>query len=344
MASPVASTMERSESMISIPTSIATEVPSGPLSGPSDTTWRRQRLLRIGSSQNFAHNELEDHEETAPIIQRRNTDHKVVNPSYGTLPHVKQKKAASLTFRKRHGLPALPALRLSSYTPSVSSSPTQGHATLDRSSILRVQQQRPISAYDATFDASIQCHDDLVEAEGAVRANGIRVWYSSFSSVDWLHDAIKDSMRMYRLRRHKSLRGRMLNAADRLMGWIVVTIVGFLTAIAAFLITRSERWFFDIKYGYCTAGWWKARTFCCPGAISDFTSSTETTCEAWLSWGEALTHPGATPLYRTLVGRSTYALSAVRSSPPFFLFVNVLKTCPRISYSSRWSLPFSPYI
>jgi chloride channel 3/4/5 len=298
MASPVASMLERSESIASMATSIATEVPSGPLSGPSDTTWRRQRLLRIGSSQNVTSSELGEYvEETLPIIQRR-----VTNPSYGTLPHIKPKKP-SLTFRKRHGLPALPALRLSSHTTSVSNSPT-------RTSILRVQQQRPISAYDATFDDSV-----LVDAEGAVRANGIRVWYSSFSSVDWLHDAIKDSMRLYRLRRHKSLRGRFRNVADRLMGWIIVTIVGFLTAIAAFLISRSERWFFDIKYGYCTAGWWKARSFCCPSANSEFTpaSSTEAdTCLAWLSWGEALTHPGATPLYRTLVGRSTYALFAVR--------------------------------
>jgi chloride channel 3/4/5 len=153
-----------------------------------------------------------------------------------------------------------------------------------------------------------------LDTERVVRANGIRVWYSSFSSIDWLHDAIKDSMRMYRLRRHKSLRGRLDNAADRSMGWVIVTIVGFLTAIAAFLIVRSEQWLFDIKYGYCTTGWWKARRFCCPAMSEErkFPRASSQTCVAWVSWGEALVEAGATQLSRTLVERTTYALIAVR--------------------------------
>jgi chloride channel 3/4/5 len=150
-----------------------------------------------------------------------------------------------------------------------------------------------------------------------VRANGIRVWYSSFSSIDWLHDAIKDSTRMYQLNRRKSVRGRVRNAADRFMGWIIVSIIGFLTAVAAFLIVRSEQWLFDIKYGYCVAGWWKARRFCCP-VMSDARTfalgASSETCSAWVSWGEALTNTGASHLSRTLLGRASYSLLAVRSS------------------------------
>jgi chloride channel 3/4/5 len=197
------------------------------------------------------------------------------------------------------------------------------YGAIDRSSIFRTQ--RPISAYDAYFPLlDDQPEGQDLDTEGVVRVNGIRVWYSSFSSIDWLHDAIKDSTRLYRLRRHKSLRGRMRIASDRLMGWIIVTIVGFLTALAAFLIVRSEQWLFDIKYGYCKAGWWKARRFCCP-----ITSEARTfalgalrepeTCKAWVTWGEAFTDTGSSPLFRILVDRTAYSLSAVRQQFPSLL-------------------------
>ena len=309
-------TLQRADSTSSVLTA-ATEVPSGPLSGPSDTTWRRQRLLHIGSLQSIS----PDAVETSPILHRRPTIQKT-HSSYGTLPNVKHKKPG---FRVRHGLPPLPDLRLPNRAraQSASNSPTQPYGTLaDRSSIFRTQ--RPISAYDASFPPldGRRGEPDL-DTEGVFRVNGIRVWYSSFSSIDWLHDAIKDSARLYRLRRRKSVRGRMRIASDRLMGWIIVTIVGFLTAVAAFLIVRSEQWLFDIKYGYCAAGWWKARRFCCPitseevrtfplGALHQPES-----CKAWVTWGQAFTDTGSSPLFRLLVDRATYSLAAVRQQSFF---------------------------
>jgi hypothetical protein len=65
------------------------------------------------------------------------------------------------------------------------------------------------------------------------------------------------TQRAHTARRHKSVGGRMRNATDRLMGWVIVTIVGSLTAVAAFLIVWIEQWLFDVKYGYCVTGWWK---------------------------------------------------------------------------------------
>jgi chloride channel 3/4/5 len=324
MASPVSNQFERTESIessLSIAASTSTEVPSGPLSGPSDTTWRRQRLLHIGSVQTLS-TELEDQDagEATPIVHHHPGTQKP-RSSYGTIPHVNLKQ------RRRLGLPALSASRLPSRVPSPSNSPTRGYGTLDRSSIFR---SRPISAYDAAFGALVRkpgAPDVDSDTERVVRANGIRVWYSSFSSIDWLHDAIKDSMRMYRLRRHKSLRGRLHNAADRLMGWVIVTIVGFLTAIAAFLIVRSEQWLFDIKYGYCTTGWWKARRFCCQAMLEErkfAPGASSETCVAWVSWGDALVEAGATQLSRTLVGRTTYALLAVRHNSTFLSSCRVL--------------------
>ncbi|KAI0275532.1 chloride channel [Russula aff. rugulosa BPL654] len=257
--------LQRSNSTSSVVTSsAATEVPSGPLSGPSNTTWRRKRLLHIGSLQSFSpEQQAQGSVETSPVLHRRPALQKT-HSSYGTLPNVKPKGPG---FRVRHGLPPLPDLRLPSHARahSVSNSPTQLYGTLaDRSSLFRTQH----------------------------------------------------STRLYRLRRRKSVRGRMRIAGDRLMGWIIVTIVGFLTAVAAFLIVRSEQWLFDIKYGYCMAGWWKAHRFCCP-----ITSEARTfplgalhqpeSCNAWITWGEAFTDTESSPLFRILVDRTTYSLAAL---------------------------------
>ncbi|KAK7472833.1 hypothetical protein VKT23_000940 [Stygiomarasmius scandens] len=106
----------------------------------------------------------------------------------------------------------------------------------------RLTAQRPISAYDAPL-ADKNDGEQASDSDMDAKINGIRVWYSSFSSIDWLHDAIKDSVRFSRLRRRRtSIRARLRLAFDRSLGWIVVTVVGLLTAVIAFLVVRSEQW------------------------------------------------------------------------------------------------------
>lgn len=155
-------------------------------------------------------------------------------------------------------------------------------------------RRRP-STYDAPLVEQPAIDDDENAAE---KVNGIRVWYSSFQSIDWLHDAvrnsiaprsssqpvakIKDLSRVRRLRRRKSIRGQILNALDRATGWFVVSLVGFLSAVAAYLILKSERWLFDLKVGYCTAGWWKAYAVCCQGTETPLDPQDH--CPLWENW------------------------------------------------------------
>lgn len=73
--------------------------------------------------------------------------------------------------------------------------------------------RRPRSTYDRVLEESLWAQDDTNNY-----INGIRFYYSTFTSIDWLHDAIKDSTRVLNLRREKSLRGRILNALDRSIG------------------------------------------------------------------------------------------------------------------------------
>lgn len=110
-------------------------------------------------------------------------------------------------------------------------------------------------------------YDDEFEGnrEGAAApSNGLRVWYESYTTIDWVHDAIKESARLRRLQKIKGLRGFIVNSWDRFQGWLIVGITGLITSIIAGAIIESEALLFDLKDGYCSTGWWHAKRFCCP--------------------------------------------------------------------------------
>lgn len=284
------------------------EAPSGPLSPPSNLTWRRQRLLRIGAEDRD--NNVNTSNEATPLT--RPSVSRIPATSYGTLP---ARNLSKSSLRTRHGFPALQDLRIPGIT-STPGSPLNLSPVSFRKSYFG--KQRPISAYDANLVKSSRLS---AEGDPDVQTNGIRVWYSSFTSIDWLHDAIKDSVRRLRLRKHKSLRGRIRRQIDRSIGWVIVTIVGILTAVAAFLIVRSEQWLFDFKDGVCKDAWWKAQRFCCPTLEGEGASrpsfvshiTTESSCSAWKSWAEifGVAERDNSPLRQELVDYAAYACIAV---------------------------------
>lgn len=212
-----------------------------------------------------------DNEQISPPALRR---------SYGTLPLRPRKLTnQSLAGSIGRSLSQWGLRRVRSNSPAIlRSSP---------SSILSVGRlSRPISTYD---DPHVRGG-----AEADAKVNGIRVWYSSFTSIDWLHDTIKDSLRFSRLRKRRSLRGRLCLTFDKSLGWIIVTIVGFLTAVVAFLIVRTEQFLFDAKEGYCESSWWSARRFCCPHLDDEELPDTrgarlfKEICPAWRTWADVL--------------------------------------------------------
>ncbi|KAF8633290.1 hypothetical protein AX17_004465 [Amanita inopinata Kibby_2008] len=287
-----------------MPGAVAQSTGTDPLSPPSSTTWRRERLLRIGSSNTVQ--TVDAAELPTALLQRRPSEHSSLQETdnvitYGTVPSSSQRiwNRRSLTFRPR-GVPNPPPLHRSLSIPSTPHTPSG----------FRLSVQRPISAYDAPLRSK-----DPGEHDADARVNGIRVWYSSYSSVDWLHDAIKDSVRFSRLRRRKSVRARIRLFFDKSLGWVIVTIVGFLTSVIAFLVVRSEQWLFDSKEGYCQPAWWKAKRFCCPelgdaavAHVSSFINATN--CPAWRSWADVFTHAQGSAM-ADLVQYIVYAIIAL---------------------------------
>lgn len=302
---------------------------NGHFGPPSPTTWRRERLLRIGSSSTIqassarnADNQPngEDTNTSLPacvvgeVTTLQQPDHK---PSYGTVPLRGSNKHSS-GFASRRGLSHLPGLQIlrpKSHSASPIPSPTTPSYSLLRS-------QRPISAYDAPL------RDD-VGNDADARINGVRVWYSSFTSIDWLHDAIKDSVRFARLRRRRSIRARIQLLFDRGLGWLIVTLVGFLTALVAFLVVRGEQWLFDLKDGYCGKAWWKPKRFCCFSAEDaghlqpEWLRSIQEPCPAWQTWAEVFSQQGGAGGAVEYFSYTSIAvsLSAVQSSRPQINFI-----------------------
>ena len=57
---------------------------------------------------------------------------------------------------------------------------------------IKDQWRSTLKRAPSTYDPPLEDlrGDDVDDAEAA-RVNGVRVWYSSFTSIDWLHDAVR---------------------------------------------------------------------------------------------------------------------------------------------------------
>ncbi|KAF9070548.1 chloride channel [Rhodocollybia butyracea] len=257
----------------------------GPNAAPSPTFVRRAKLQRLGSMVQIdnAPSASVSQGETSPLKTRSHSD-----TTYGTISRLPLHRRSIPFLRKTPpNLSSLPPAT-SGDSASQPSSPFTP-SSLRHLSFSRISTQRPISAYDTTLEFK---DGQPVNTSLDVKKNGVRVWYSSYSSIDWLHDSIKESIRFSRLRSRKSMKAYIRLAFDRLQGWIIVTLVGFLTALVAFFVVKSEQWLFDLKDGYCTAGWSKAKQYCCSQSkvvVTLFpTSATHVDCPSWRQWSDVL--------------------------------------------------------
>lgn len=199
---------------------------------------------------------------------------------YGTLPLPRRRLLSRASWTNARGTlsrpPILNAFRRATLDDVREAMPYLTRSRLSDLSFARFSV-RPKTMYDEPLRGA---EEEITDLDAKV--NGIRVWYTSYSSIDWLHDAIKDSLRFSRLRRRrKSLRSRARLMFDKSLGWIIVTIVGFLSAVAAYLVVRSEQFLFDLKEGYCATSFWKAKRFCCPSHLRQI-------CTDWRPWHQVL--------------------------------------------------------
>lgn len=113
--------------------------------------------------------------------------------------------------------------------------------------------------------------------------NDDRVWYDQFTSTDWVHDSIADAYRVKALRSRKDWRGKLAAWFDGAQGWILVAIIGCLTAIVAYFVNVTESTIFDYKFGYCSTHWYFSKKKCCSGA---------SVCDEWEPWPHLIQRDG----------------------------------------------------
>jgi chloride channel 3/4/5 len=106
-----------------------------------------------------------------------------------------------------------------------------------------------------------------------------RLWYDQFTSTDWVHDSIADGYRVLELKKKRGWRGRLALLLDAAQGWILVAIIGVVTAALAYFVDVTESSIFDIKRGFCRDAWYLSRTSCCAG---------EHTCDSWRTWSKII--------------------------------------------------------
>ncbi|EEP75920.1 CLC channel protein [Uncinocarpus reesii 1704] len=125
-------------------------------------------------------------------------------------------------------------------------------------------------------NGAIQWSDNLPSGAEA-RFSDNRVWYDQFTSTDWVHDTIADGIRLRELRSRKDIRGRFLAWVDGAQGWILVAVIGIVTACFAYFVDVTERALYDLKEGFCTDNWFSSRHHCCVG---------EDECQSWRTWSD----------------------------------------------------------
>ncbi|KAK6364574.1 hypothetical protein LTS17_012047 [Exophiala oligosperma] len=106
-----------------------------------------------------------------------------------------------------------------------------------------------------------------------------RLWYDQFTSTDWVHDSIADGYRVLELKKKKGLRGRLQLLFDSSQGWILVALIGVITAGIAYFVDVTEAAIFDVKRGFCRDAWYLGRASCCHG---------ESTCDRWRTWSQLI--------------------------------------------------------
>ncbi|TKA62100.1 hypothetical protein B0A49_11384 [Cryomyces minteri] len=131
--------------------------------------------------------------------------------------------------------------------------------------LLHVANDRRLSAIQQHEEASsiVKSHVTVEEQAMSGSTVGERLAYNDYSTIDWLHDLVKDSYRMRFIHSRKGLRYSLYTVFDDCSGWIAVAIIGTLTACVAFLVDIAEATVSDWKLGYCTRNPFLNREACC---------------------------------------------------------------------------------
>jgi len=103
--------------------------------------------------------------------------------------------------------------------------------------------------------------------------------YEHFTCEDWGHHITLDTGCRHGPGARNDYRNRLRASWGGVQDWLLVAIIGIVTAFVAALVNSAEIVLFDYKLGYCSKSWSLNKRHCCPD---------EGTCEGWSSWADLL--------------------------------------------------------
>ncbi|KAF2196161.1 hypothetical protein GQ43DRAFT_273664 [Delitschia confertaspora ATCC 74209] len=119
------------------------------------------------------------------------------------------------------------------------------------------------TGYDEEAQSVISSGITKDELQMAGSIVGERLPYNDYTTIDWLHDLVKDSYRSRTLISHRNLCNRLLSKLEASSGWLAVILIGSLTACVAFIVDIGVATVSDWKIGYCTRNPLLSREACC---------------------------------------------------------------------------------
>jgi len=105
----------------------------------------------------------------------------------------------------------------------------------------------------------------------------MRIRYEDYTTIDWIHDYVRDKARLRKIVNRLGLKGQIFKFWDKSVGWMLVVIIGIICGIVAAGIEVSSKWLFDRKLGYCKRSFGLNRELCCR-------DSNEYICDEWVTW------------------------------------------------------------
>ncbi|KAJ2898167.1 hypothetical protein MKZ38_004133 [Zalerion maritima] len=122
---------------------------------------------------------------------------------------------------------------------------------------------------------------------------GERLPYNDYTTIDWVHDLVKDSVRHRAIQALPGIRGYTYRIFDRCQGVIAATLIGILTALVAFCVDVSVATVSGWKEGYCSTSIFSGPESCCRES-SDATAIfawrlqgwKEGPCDEWVQWSD----------------------------------------------------------
>lgn len=151
-------------------------------------------------------------------------------------------------------------------------------------------QDRRLSAVRRQADAEslVSTHISKEEQLLSTTSIGERLPYNDYTTIDWLHDLVKDSFRSRSIHTQRGIRGFIGSVFESGQGWLAAALIGILTACVAFCVDVAEATVSDWKLGYCKTNIFSNREVCCTDRhpLSTAKANLGESCPEWHMWTE----------------------------------------------------------